>query len=124
MWAVLSNIERWAEWTPTVTRIERLERGRLGVGSRARIWQPKLRPAVWEVTELVDGRSFTWVTRAPGVRVIATHGVEGTPAGTRATLSLRFAGPLGWLVALVTRGINRRYLALEAQGLRERSTRR
>jgi hypothetical protein len=27
-------------------------------------------------------------------------------------------------VALVTRGLNRRYLALEAQGLRERSIRR
>lgn len=120
----MSDIERWAEWTPTVTRIERLERGRLGVGSRARIWQPKLRPAVWEVTELVDGRSFTWFTRAPGVRVIAKHGVQGTPDGTRATLSLRFAGPFGWLVGLATSGLTRRYLALEAQGLRERSVRR
>ena len=123
VWAVMSDVERWSEWTPTVKRIRRLDGGRLAVGSRARIEQPKLPSAIWEVTELQDGRSFTWVTRSPGVRVIAKHGVEPVGPGTRATLSVGFSGPLGWLVARLTAGLNRRYLALEAQGLRERSTR-
>jgi hypothetical protein len=77
---------------------------------------------VWQVSEIVDGRSFTWVTRSPGLRVTATHGVEPVPQGTRATLSLRFSGWLGPLVARITRGLNQRYLALEAKGLSERST--
>jgi uncharacterized protein YndB with AHSA1/START domain len=123
VWSVMADVERWPEWTPTVTRIERLDQGPLAVGSRARIRQPKLPVAIWEVTELREGRGFTWVTRSPGVRVVATHGVERVGQGTRATLSVEFSGLLGGLVARLTRGLNHRYLALEAQGLRERSTR-
>ena len=121
VWAAMSDIERWPEWTPTVTRVERLDRGPLGVGSRARILQPKLPPAVWEVTELDGGRSFTWVTRSPGVRVTAQHRVEPTHDGSRVTLSLAFSGLLGRVVARLTRSLNQRYLALEAEGLSRRS---
>ena len=123
VWAVLYDVERWPEWTPTVTRLERLDPGALAVGSRARIRQPRLPPATWEVTELVEGRSFTWVTRSPGVRVTARHGVEPAPHGARATLSLKFSGALGALVARFTRRLNQRYLAIEADGLQTRSTR-
>ncbi len=119
----MADVERWPEWTPTVTRIERLDSGPLAVGSRARIQQPKLPTAIWEVSELVAGRGFTWITRSPGVRVIATHGVEPSSQGARAMLSVRFAGLLGGLVARFTRELNERYLSLEAQGLRERSLR-
>lgn len=121
VWAVMSDIERWPEWTPTVTSIQRLDRGPLAVGSRARIRQPKLPPAKWQVTELEEGRSFTWVSRGPGVRVTARHGVEANQGGSQATLSLQFSGFFGPLVARLTRGLNQRYLALEAKGLRERS---
>ena len=121
VWAVLLDVERWPEWTPTVTRIERLDHGPLMVGSRARIRQPKLPAATWGVTELVVGRSFTWVTQSPGVRVTARHGVESTGNGTRAVLSLQFSGLLGSLVARMTRGLNERYVGIEAKGLRARS---
>jgi uncharacterized protein YndB with AHSA1/START domain len=122
VWAVLADIERWSEWTPTVTRIQRLDRGPLVVGSRVRIRQPKLLPATWQVSELQPERSFTWITRSPGVCVTGEHGVEPTVGGTRVMLSLRFSGVLGPLVARLTRGLNQRYLALEAKGLSERST--
>ncbi|MFL5494620.1 MAG: SRPBCC family protein [Gemmatimonadales bacterium] len=121
VWAVLSDIERWPEWTPTVSRVQRLEQGPLVVGSRARIRQPHLPPAVWQVTQLVEGREFTWVTRSPGVRVTARHGLEPSGRGTRATLSLQYAGVLGALVARLTRGLSQRYLALEAKALSARS---
>jgi hypothetical protein len=118
VWEVLSNIEHWPDWTPTVTNVQRLDRGPLAVGSRARLRQPKLPPAVWQVTELGEGRSFTWVTRSPGVRVTACHWVEALEGGSRATLSLQFSGLLGPLVARLTLGLNERYLALEARGLK------
>jgi uncharacterized protein YndB with AHSA1/START domain len=27
VWAVIADVERWPEWTPTVTRLQRLDRG-------------------------------------------------------------------------------------------------
>ena len=121
VWEVLSQAESWPAWTPTVTSIRRLDPGPLAVGSRLLIRQPKLPPAVWRLTELDEGRSFTWVTRGPGVRVTARHWVEANEGGSRATLSLQFSGLLGPLVARLTRGLNERYLALEVRGLRTRS---
>ena len=118
----MRDIERWPEWTSTVTSIVRLDRGPLAVGSRARIRQPKLPPALWKVTELDErGRSFTWVNRGPGIRVAARHWVEPSGSGSRATLSIEFSKLLGPLIARLTRGLNERYLAIEAKGLKERS---
>jgi uncharacterized protein YndB with AHSA1/START domain len=121
VWAVMADVERWPEWTPTVTRVHRLDDERFAVGSRVRIRQPRLPPAVWQVSELLEGRSFTWVNRGPGVRVDAKHSVEPASGGARATLSLRFSGLLGPLIARLTRNLNERYLALEAEGLSRRS---
>jgi hypothetical protein len=77
---------------------------------------------MWGVTELREGRSFTWINRGPGLSVVAEHAVEGTPSGVRARFSIRFTGWLGPLIARFTRRLNERYLALEAKGLGERST--
>ena len=59
VWEVLSDLEGWPAWTPTVTSVQRVDPGPLAVGSRVRICQPKLLPAVWQLTELDEGRSFT-----------------------------------------------------------------
>ena len=121
VWSVMSDVERWREWTPTVTSIERVDPGPFAVGTRLLIRQPKFPPAEWQLTELDEGRTFTWVTRGPGVLVTAGHGVEAREGGSRATLSLKFSGLLGPLVARLTRGLNERYLGLEAKGLKQRS---
>lgn len=121
VWAAMRDIERWSEWTPTVIGIRRLDPGPLDVGSRAIVRQPKLLPARWQITEFEEGRAFSWITRGPGVSVTARHTVEGAANGSRVTLSLDFAGPLGSLCARLTRGLNSRYLALEARGLKQRA---
>jgi uncharacterized membrane protein len=124
VWGVMADVERWPEWTASVRSVKRLDSGRLAVGSRARIRQPRLPPALWEIVAVDEGRSFTWVSRGPGVRVTARHEVEPTAAASRATLSLRFEGPLGGLLARVTSGINARYLGMESAGLKRRSEER
>ena len=122
VWAVIRDVERWPEWTPTVTSVRLLDGGPLNVGSRAVIRQPGLPPAKWRVTELDDaGMTLTAVSSAPGICVIAHHGVKYSGAGSRATLSVRFSGVLAGVLARITRDLNHRYLALEAKGLKKRT---
>lgn len=121
VWTVMADAERWHEWTPSVRSIRLLDKPPLRVGSRALIRQPKFPPAVWTVTALEPGRSFTWKSGAPGVWVYARHSVEPVPGGTQATLTLHYEGALARLVGRLTRGITNRYLAYEAEGLKRRS---
>jgi hypothetical protein len=72
-------------------------------------------------TRLEEGRSFSWITRAPGVLLTARHSAEDAANGRRATLSLDFSGHLGPSCARLTRGLTTRYLAIEARGLKERA---
>jgi hypothetical protein len=116
--AALRDIEHWPEWTPTVISIRPLDPGPLDVGDRAIGHQPKLLPAHWQITELEEGRSFSWIARGSGIPVAARHTIEDIANGTRTTLSLDFSG-LGPLCARLTRDLNTRYLALEAQGLKK-----
>ena len=121
VWQVMSDVERWAEWTQSVQSVKRLDDGPFRIGSRARVKQPKFLPAVWVVTELDAPRSFTWVTRSPGMFASGKHRVEPTARGSRATLSVAYGGLLGGIVARLLAGITDRYLMYEAAGLKERS---
>ncbi len=118
VWEVLLDVERWPEWATTVTSVRRLDDGPLAVGSRARIEQPKIPPTEYVVTELEPNRSFTWVATGPGVRTTARHVLEelGT-GGTRVTLAVEQAGPLGAVMGRFYRGLTDRYLAAEAEGI-------
>jgi uncharacterized protein YndB with AHSA1/START domain len=117
---VMQDVERWHEWTPSITGIRRLGGGPFGVGSRAVVRQPKFPPALWTVTDLQPGRSFTWVSRAPGLRVTGRHVAEPDGAGTRATVGIDIEGLFAGPWARLTRAITERYLDFEAQGLKAR----
>lgn len=121
VWRVMSEVEAWPEWTPSVRSIVRVDPGELHVGQRLRISQPRFPTTVWRLTELVEGRSFVWQAGGPGARTVASHTVEPADAGARATLRLTQQGPLGLLVGALSSGITRRYLELESTGLKKRS---
>ena len=121
VWPVMSDVERWHEWTPTIRSVRRTNAGPFQVGARARVYQPKLPPANWIVTALHEGRGFVWESRAPGVHVIARHTIEPVGTGSRATLSIQYSGTIGTLFGRLTAAINRRYIALEADGLKRRA---
>jgi carbon monoxide dehydrogenase subunit G len=123
IWPVLSDVDHWSEWTPTIESVERLDNGPIKVGSRATVRQPKLPPADWVVSEVLQGRSFTWEANGPGIRTIGRHEVVPDGAGSKVTLSIEQTGPLGAVAALVWRRLTQRYIELEADSLDKRVTR-
>jgi hypothetical protein len=121
VWATLVDVERWNEWTRTIDKVERLDHGAFGIGSRARVQQPRIPVAIWTVTEFEPGRSFTWASEAFGIRSVATHRLEPRGDGTvSVTLGFAQTGCLARLVRSRAEKIAREYLALEAQGLKRR----
>jgi hypothetical protein len=118
VFAVLCDVERWPNWTPTMTQVRRLESGAFNLGSRAEVLQPKLKPSVWTVSEFVPWQNFTWRTSAPGVRMIAAHGVEASPTGCRVTLSIDVEGWLRFMVLLLYGRLINDYVATEAKSLK------
>lgn len=124
VWSLLKDVERWPDMTASVERVELLDEP-FAVSSRARVRQPKLRPAVWTVTALTENESFTWESRSPGVTTVGGHAVIPKPDGTTAVrLTLDQKGPLAPLIALVAGRLSRRYVTMEATGLKSKAEHR
>jgi uncharacterized membrane protein len=122
VWEVFSDVERWPEWTASVTSLVALNGPGLAVGKRFQIKQPKLPTLVWEVTDVSPGESWTWEQRSPGGRTVAGHTVTSIADGrTLVHQKLDQRGPIGALVGRFMLRTTRRYLEMEAQGLKARS---
>ncbi len=122
VWRTFADVERWPEWTASVTRIVAVDGPGIEVGKRFEIKQPRLPKLVWEVTEVRPGRGWTWVQRSPGGTTLATHEVIAQgPARTLVRQGIDQRGPVGTLVGALMRGTTRRYLEMEADGLKARS---
>ena len=122
IWAVYTDVERWPEWTASVTSAQLDPPGPLSIGTRARIKQPRFLPVTWIVTELQAGHSWTWANRSPGATTIAHHVLTTIAEGrVHVQLSIEQRGVLGRPVGWVVRRLTRKYLRLEAEGLRRRS---
>ena len=120
VWEVIRDVERWHEWTPSITSIGRHDAGPLRVGSRATVQQPKLPKNDFVVTVLAEDRGFDWETTSPGLKGVGHHWIEPAGAGSRATLGVTYRGLLAPMVRLLYGGLTRRYIAMEAEGLKKR----
>ncbi len=121
VWAVLTDVERWPEWTASMQKVVSEDKGPLAVGSKVRIKQPRVPAVTWEVSELEPGRSFTWTATAPGVTTVAEHRLAALgPSTVEVHLGIRRSGPLAGVVSAVSAALTRRYVAMEAKGLKER----
>lgn len=124
VWEVLVDVERWPEWTASVSGVRSLDPGPLAVGSRVEVSQPRIPTGTYSVTALVPGSSFTWEQRQPGSVVTAHH--ECVPlrdGGTRVELRVEMTGLLGGVVGRLYRKLTQRYLLTEAAGLKSRAER-
>lgn len=122
VWDVFSYVERWPEWTASVTKLVALDGPGLAKGKRFQITQPRLPKLVWEVTDVSPGVSWTWVQRSPGGATSALHSLTSL-AGDRTLVRqvLDQTGPVGALIGKLMIRTTRRYLEMEAQGLKARS---
>ena len=122
VWEVFSDVERWPEWTASVTSLIGLDGPALAIGRRFAIKQPGMQKLVWRATEIDPGSSWTWVQRSPGVLVSARHDVIARPGGrTLVRQQLDQRGVLGAFVGRLMVKKTKRFLELEARGLKARS---
>jgi uncharacterized membrane protein len=125
VWDVFSDVERWPEWTASVTRLVPLDGQGIAVGRRFEIKQPRMPKLVWEVTDMRPGASWTWAQRSPGGLTLARHDVLAESDGrTLVRQQIDQRGPVGALVGLLMRRMTKRYLEIEAAGLKARSEQR
>jgi uncharacterized protein YndB with AHSA1/START domain len=122
VWAALIDVEHWPEWTSSMTSVNRIDSGAFGVGSQARIKQPKLGRMTWAVTELTPGHSFVWEAKRPGLTLVAGHYLSSAGGGTvNLALTVEQRGPVGRLFEPLTEKSAKRYVQLEAEGHKRRA---
>ncbi|MDA8154216.1 SRPBCC family protein [Acidithiobacillus ferriphilus] len=119
VWKHLSNILAWPEWLPTVTAVSPLEGKTCQIGAKFKVIQPKLRPAIWQVTKLEPGQCFIWESTSPGIQLWASHTVRiigSEESGVE--LQFRFSGTLGVFLGWIAGSITRKYITTEASSLK------
>jgi uncharacterized membrane protein len=122
VWDVFTAVERWPDWTASVTSIVAVDGPGIEVGKRFEIRQPRLTKVVWEVTEVAPGASWTWRHRSFGATTLASHEIVAQDTDrTLVRQRIDQSGPIGVAVGVLILRLTKRYLELEAQGLKARS---
>lgn len=120
IWEVLTDVERWPMWTPTVLSVEPVTRDGFKVGAKYRVTQPKIKPAIYEVTERIPHEGFTWVQKAPGATMIAEHRLTAFDgSGTEVELAFATKGLLGALAGSMNARLIAEYVKTEAKSLKQ-----
>jgi len=120
VWQVLADVEHWHDWTPTVVEIKPLSNTGLTVGDRYRVVQPKLRPAIYEVTECIPNKEFTWEQKLSGGAMIAGHRLTSHDGATEVELSFTSKGLLANIVGRMFSKMISDYVEIEAKSLKSR----
>ncbi|GAA4399894.1 hypothetical protein GCM10023168_07940 [Fodinibacter luteus] len=119
LWSVMSEVRRWPQWLPTVDAVTPLEAARPDeVGARYSVEQPGLPRAVWTITAIDPGRSFTWESEQPGIRSVGTHVLRPeADGGTTIVLGISWWGLLAPVLRLVLGRKTLDYVRQEARAL-------
>jgi hypothetical protein len=122
VWAVLSNVDRWPDWLPTVAEVEAGACGTVCAGQVLRIRHGGLGTLDWTVADVRQPRGFTRVATLPGVTLEADHTLDPLPRNeTVLRLRLRIDGAGGRLLARFRASFLQAWLIREAEALRLRA---
>jgi uncharacterized membrane protein len=120
VWDVLSDLEAWPRRIETVDVVELLTPAPVAKGSRVRLKQPRLPESTWNITVWDAPSYFEMSQKSGGITSIAGHRVEALDEGrSRLTLGLDMRGPLIPIFGLFSKGMTNRYLAIEAEGMKD-----
>lgn len=120
VWEVTTDVERWPDWTPTVTSIKRLDEGPLKTGSTVRIKQPGQPEAEWTVTRLVPGEHFGWESLRLGLKLSASHTIKWDGSNSTSILQVKAAGIFSKLLFPLLKISIGRALEQENEGLKKK----
>jgi uncharacterized membrane protein len=119
VWSVMSDVERWHEWTASITSVD-LHGQPMGPAATATVRQPKLPTVDWTVTSYRPLEEFTWTSESRGIRTVGRHLMRAEGTSVQVELAIEQSGSLAWLANLLLARLTRRYLHLEATGLKQR----
>jgi hypothetical protein len=115
---VLMDFGQWNQWTASITQMSILNADGPQTGARIKIWQPKLPPAVWTITESLPDRSLTWEKRSFGLLMLSEHVISTSNNKTSVIIRMTYQGPLAGLFNKLTHSLTDRYMTMEIDGLK------
>lgn len=94
VWQLLTDVDAWPRWGPTITRAEldgaRFDGAGFERGTTGRVWTPVGVPLPFTINEVEPGRAWGWrVAGVPATR----HGVEPDGRRCRAWMSAPLWAP-------------------------------
>lgn len=117
VWTIVSEVEAWPTWTPTMTTVQRLSGS--GVGAQYAVKQPHLPKSKLCIDTWNEGDSFSWHSNETATRMDADHKLtELSPNLTRVNLTLVMSGPMIGVVWLIWGRKIRSYVDIEAKSLK------
>ena len=118
----MKDVERWPEWTSSMSKVELLQPGEVQVGSKVKITQPKFPSAVWTVTKVEPNRYLEWRSTAPIILTsTGEHRIDPEGNGCRLTLAIEQTGLLVPVLKLFYRKTILEYLGMESKGFKARA---
>ena len=99
IWALWADIPGYREWDDGIEWAKL--KGEFKAGASGELKPNGGRPAVFTITEMVEGRSFSDLTPLPFARLRFHHSMEPTDMGARLTHRIEVEGSFAWIWAQV-----------------------
>jgi Polyketide cyclase / dehydrase and lipid transport len=117
---ILTDVSHWNTWTKSIIDIVIVKGARLEIGSKIKVRQPKLSPAIWTVTEISKNKCIVWEKKSFGLNMTANHLIEESPDISTVKLQVIYSGFLAPVIHKMTSRLTETYLTMEITGLKEK----